>query len=530
MLTSMNEKSNELTTQKILTPLTDEQLNSLTRSELLAIAKGEQSLRVQYEELFQKQMQLEALNRELIEQKLLIEDKYVRVKSKLYAPKSEKGPKSNKVEKKDPKQRNDTTKKLSERYPDAPIIEKEITLETMPSCQSCSEEMIDSGMVETSEYLTVIPKQYLIVRQLRHKYRCTHCHGDLQTAPALPRVIKGSSYSDELIIDAAVTKFCDLIPMERYSAMAKRQGLEGLPAHSLIGTTHKLADFLYRVYCLIRDEILQERLMLGDETPHRMLEGDKTKNWYLWCFSSLDACYFECHNTRSGDVASAMLLESMAKYFMSDAYSGYIKALRVANKIRAERKIPPIIEIYCNSHARREFKDCTDADAQYFIDQYAEIYKLEKAVKMNPKMSKENRELMRPFFENMKERAEKLRDKYSSQSKFYSACRYFLKYYTGLTECLNDPLIPLDNNQSERQLRSPVVGRKTWLGTHSKKGAKTAAVHFTLIESCKLVGVNPREYYREIVNAIHQNMPIFTPREFARRLAIERQSESKNPI
>lgn len=514
----MTTKTNELTTKQILAPLTDEQLNSLTRNELFAIAKGEQKLRLQYEELMGKMTQLEALNKELQEQRLLLEDKYIRVKSKLYSPKSEKCPKKPKNDKKPPKEREKTGKSLRERYPNAQIIEKDITLESMPSCQHCSEEMIDSGMVETSEYLTVIPKQYLIVRNVRHKYRCSHCHGDIQTAPALPRVVPGSSYSDELIIDATLSKFCDLIPMERYCAMAKRLGIMGLPPHSLIGLTHKLAEFLSDIYKLIKMEVLSSELMLGDETKHKMLEGDEKKNWYLWCFSSLKACFFEHHDTRAGEVASEVLIGSMALYFMSDAYCGYTKAIRLTNEWRGKNGQEAIKTLYCNAHARRGFSDCLDSiqDAQFFIDQYAGIYKLEKDVKQNPEEANNVRTQMKPYFEKMKEKAKELLEIYSSKSHFYGACNYFLKYYDGLTLCLENPSLPLDNNHSEGLLRSPVVGRKTWYGTHSKEAAITAAVHFTIVGSCKLAGVNPRQYYQEIIKAKHQRRPIFTPNEFAK--------------
>jgi transposase len=62
--------------------------------------------------------------------------------------------------------------------------------------------MVDSGMQEVTEYVTMIPKETVIVRQYSHKYRCTSCHGDIKTAPAAPRLIPGSSYGDEIIIDA----------------------------------------------------------------------------------------------------------------------------------------------------------------------------------------------------------------------------------------------------------------------------------------------------------------------------------------
>ena len=61
------------------------------------------------------------------------------------------------------------------------------------------------------------------------------------------------------------------------------------------------------------------------------------------------------------------------------------------------------------------------------------------------------------------------------------------------------------------------IGRKTWYGTHSIKGAKTAAVIFSLVESCKLNKVNPREYFKELVEKIHQKSDPLTPWEYLQK-------------
>jgi hypothetical protein len=91
---------------------------------------------------------------------------------------------------------------------------------------------------------------------------------------------------------------------------------------------------------------------------------------------------------------------------------------------------------------------------------------------------------------------------------------YFLENYDGLTRFLENPELPIDNNPQERLLRNPVIGRKTWYGTHSRRGAETAAILFSLVESCKLNQVNPREYIKKLVQDIHQRKDIYTPKEF----------------
>ncbi len=89
-----------------------------------------------------------------------------------------------------------------------------------------------------------------------------------------------------------------------------------------------------------------------------------------------------------------------------------------------------------------------------------------------------------------------------------------LENFEGLTISLEDSGVPLDNNLQERMLRSHVVGRKTWYGTHSEQGAETVAVLFTIVETCKLSGVNPREYFPDLVKTIINRRPVFTPVEW----------------
>ena len=187
-----------------------------------------------------------------------------------------------------------------------------------------------SVMHEKSEYLTVTPAVFRVVRQKRQKYCCTSCHGDIKTAPNLPRIAPGSSYSDVMIVDVAVSKYCDLIPIERYATIAGRNGLIDLPANSLIQLTHYLADFIKPIYDRIKEDLLNVQVLHADETPHRMLEeagltkNGTRKSWYLWGFSNpLAGSYFEIHNTRSGNVCSELLKESSCEYLVSDVFSGY---------------------------------------------------------------------------------------------------------------------------------------------------------------------------------------------------------------
>lgn len=65
------------------------------------------------------------------------------------------------------------------------------------------------------------------------------------------------------------------------------------------------------------------------------------------------------------------------------------------------------------------------------------------------------------------------------------AARYALKYWDRLTVFVHHPDVPLDNNQTERGIRGPVVGRKNHYGSKSRRGTEVAAIFYTLIETAR---------------------------------------------
>lgn len=446
--------------------------------------------------------------------KLVLEEQLGELQNTLYGSSSERYKKPEKS--KTPNPPKPRIKKPSERYPHIPIKEQVIAINPTPSCSSCGNVMTDSGMTEDSEQLTVIPKKYEINLIKRVKYRCS-CHGCIITAPTPARIIEGSTYSDEMIQDVVLSKYCDLIPIERYVAMARRGGLIDLPPHSLIELTHSFADFVFGAYALTKKQVMQARVLFADETPHRMLEGSDHKTWYLWGFSTPELCFLECHDTRSGDVASEILLNSKCEVLVSDVYSGYGKAIKIVNHSRLTSQKILIKNANCNAHARRYFfkPRLHYPEAIFYLDHYHEIYQLNTDAKSkSPPEVLELRAKMKPHFEAMRDKALEELPKYPIQNKYKKALNYFLENYQALTLFLTEPDVPIDNNTQERLLRSHVVGRKTWYGTHSERGAQTAAVLFTLIETCKLNDINPREYFKNLAQDLLAGKKPYTPKDF----------------
>ena len=95
------------------------------------------------------------------------------------------------------------------------------------------------------------------------------------------------------------------------------------------------------------------------------------------------------------------------------------------------------------------------------------------------------------------------------------ARRYLIDHWEGLTAFLEHAELPIDNNPAERGLRGPVLGRKNFLGNHSRRGAKTTAIFYSIIESCKLNDVDPFKYLSDMASRRHQRMELITPERYA---------------
>jgi transposase len=83
------------------------------------------------------------------------------------------------------------------------------------------------------------------------------------------------------------------------------------------------------------------------------------------------------------------------------------------------------------------------------------------------------------------------------RSALGKAIAYTSNLWPGLIRFLADPMIPLDTNSVELALCGVAVGRKNHYGSRSERGTRVAALFYSIIESAKLVRVEPRAYLWE---------------------------------
>ena len=90
----------------------------------------------------------------------------------------------------------------------------------------------------------------------------------------------------------------------------------------------------------------------------------------------------------------------------------------------------------------------------------------------------------------------------SAKSAIAVAIRYGLNHWEGLERFLEDGRIEIDTNVVERSMRPIALNRKNALFAGHDAGAENWACLASLIETCKLNGVDPQAYLTAVLTRL----------------------------
>ncbi len=190
---------------------------------------------------------------------------------------------------------------------------------------------------------------------------------------------------------------------------------------------------------------------------------------------------------------------SRRRIVVADGYGAYEALARAG---------PSLILAHCWAHVRRKF---VEAEPHYpepcaeALDLIGQLYAVERAcpgidaglgdagrAERLARRATARRDQSAPIVVAIHAWAH--RQRALPESSLGKAIAYMLGLWRGLTRFLDDPRIALDNNATERALRGMVIGRKNHYGSQSKRGTEVAALFYSLIESTKLCGIEPKAY------------------------------------
>lgn len=166
---------------------------------------------------------------------------------------------------------------------------------------------------------------------------------------------------------------------------------------------------------------------------------------------------------------------------------------------------------FCWSHVRRKFYELAASSpvAEDVPRRIADLYTIESEICGS---AAEDRRRVRDkrsrlIVEDLHRHFQALDRQISRKSRLGEAIRYALGRWDGLIRFLDDGRIDLDTNTVERSIRPLAVNRKNALFAGSDEGGDNWAVIATLIECCKLNGINPQAWLTETLTRLAAGHP-----------------------
>jgi len=168
---------------------------------------------------------------------------------------------------------------------------------------------------------------------------------------------------------------------------------------------------------------------------------------------------------------------------------------------------------FCWAHWRRQWFDIARSPpapiATEVLERIAELYRIEAEIRGRSADTRRavRQQKTRPAVEALKTWLEKTLVQLPSNSILAKTIRYGLSRWDGFTRFLDDGRIEIDSNTVERAMRPVVLTRKNALFAGSDEGAENWAILASLIETCKLHGVNPETYFADVLTKLVNNWP-----------------------
>ncbi len=387
-------------------------------------------------------------------------------------------------------------------------------------CGQCGEAIPVIGY-EESEVLDVRPAEYFVTVLKREKRACRRCpEQGVETAAAPERIVAKSLFSDSVIIDFVVAKYCDSLPIYRQSARLKRDA--GLEVHrSTIGdAVLRVGELLLPIVSAMKRELLAGSYLQADETPVGVQTHDKRGRnhlGYLWQYGSPGkGVVFDFRMGRDRD-GPKQFLGNFAGLLQTDGYQAY-------RKVGGAK----LVHACCLAHARRKAVeavkiDAQDQDSARIVALMDELFAIDRQAR-DEKMDHAHRHALRQeraprVLDQLRARLLELQKTALPKSAAGQAANYTLSLWNRLTLFLQYPELELSNNLAENSMRPIAIGRRNWLHLGSKEAGPKIAAIFSVIESCRRLGVPIRRYLADVLPGLAdrsiQTMAHLTPCAYA---------------
>jgi transposase len=397
-----------------------------------------------------------------------------------------------------------TRKKNKKKKPQLPT--KVVIIEADKQC-TCGHDK-EVIRYDVSQRINFQPEVYEIIEERREVVTCKqHCEGSTHTAKAPKRFLPKTGVTESFIANIIVSKFDDRQPLYHQERRLKsRFGIQ-LSRQNMARWIISSAAQIMPLYNLMIDSLINYDIASMDATTIQVLDepgrAASTKS-YMYCFrggGEEDQVILYDYNHTDHQAFVANWFEGFSGYIHSDADAFFHKLYQQDN----------VHSALCHAHARRKFEAIAKTSkkavlAHHAMQVYRKLYAVEKKAKhekLNPDETKQLRQKhAKPLLITFKTWLENKIGLVPQQSPIFKAMRYTLKNWEGFIRYLDDGRLSIDNNHTEREIKPFVIARKNFMFAKSQAGARAMALHFSLIRTAKLHGLDPYRYYVQIMEQI----------------------------
>ena len=385
-----------------------------------------------------------------------------------------------------------------------------------PLVQTAPEQWKRIGQ-ETSRLLDYQPGKFFWRETVRPKYvRLAQRATAPVLAPAPLRVAERCLAAPGLLAQLLISKYADHLPYYRQEQIYLQRHGVFIARQQMVQWTEQCARLLSGITRVLKEQLRQSSYVQVDETPVEYLEPGhgQTKQGYLWTALVPGQCVlYQWHPSRATACVEAVLGKDFSGQLQCDGYSAY----------PAYAKDKPQVQLAgCWAHGRRGFfeaKDQAPGVAGWILNQIGILYRWEeqlRAARAGPKARQAFRAAhSRTVVRRLRRALDKLQSRYLPQSALGQAIGYALNQWPQLEVFLEHGQVEIDNNLVENAIRPTAIGKKNWLFIGAEEAGERSAIVYTLLQNCRLVGVEPRAYLKDELErlpaATNQTVAELTP-------------------
>jgi len=348
--------------------------------------------------------------------------------------------------------------------------------------------------------------------------------------PAEYRVIPGAIASAGLLAYLLVAKYCDHLPFYRLQQIFRTRHQVQIDRATMCHWMKRCSELLYILYEALRLDLLSGDYLQVDETSVKLLDPDtkgKAKQSYFWVITRPGRGVLYWFGPGRGADVAKELLKGFTGKLQSDGYNVYDTLVR---------SIKGLIHFGCWAHVRRKFVEALEsggAAAAWYVAEIQRLYRIESQCDEATVSTDERAEVRglesAPVLARIKARLELDHGtgRILPSSPLGKAVDYTLSRWPSLeryAEAGNGE-VKIDNNPVENAIRPSAIGKKNWLFIGHPKAGQRSAIIYTIIEECRLHGVDPCAYLVDVMPRImdHSSHHIaeLLPRQWAEANQVE---------